>query len=349
MRELLPPHFELSDAVLDGQGPFEAPEALWQLREQNSGYGLILVEARSSITPRNITKMRESLSGPVRRLMRGASVLVVAPWLSPRTRALLEESDWSYLDLTGNIRFRIDRPAVYIRLQGADRDPNPSPKPPARLHGAKARRLVRLLVDFAPPYRLTDLANVSGLTAGYVSKLLESLDDQAMIERSRRGMVMDVDWPALLLAAAERYNLFLNNATGLFISPMGAETLYRKITGNRLDMVVTGSFAAAEIAPVVAPTQLVLYVRDPDEARRLAHLLPAQRGADVVLLRAEDDPYQVERTRDVQGMRHVALSQLVLDCLGGNGRLPAEGEAVLDWMRGHEREWRLPGLPVSDV
>jgi DNA-binding MarR family transcriptional regulator len=349
LAELLPGHFTLGDATIDQGGPADGPDAIWQLQEQNSGYGLILVEARGSFTPRDVTRLRERLSGPVWRLMRDPTVLVVAPWLSPRTRSLIEESGYSYLDLTGNVSFRIDRPAVYIKLQGADRDPNPRPKTQAGLHGPKARRLVRLLVDAMPPQRSTDLAKAGGLTPGYVSKLLESLDDQALVERDRRGVVGSVDWPSLLAAGAARYDLLRNNLATTFVAQDGAPALYARISRDdaRPDVVVTGSFAASRIAQVAAPVQLVMYADDQEEVRRFGRLLPTDRGADVVLLRPED-PAQVIATRTVDGMRHVDLSQLVLDCLSGNGRLPEEGQAVLAWMRAHEADWRLDKLPVLD-
>ncbi len=345
--ELLPDHFELSDAVIDGHAPFDAPDALWQLKEQNAGYGLILVEGKRSITPRDVAGLRQRLSGPVLRLMRNPTVLVVAPWLSPRTRSLLQRSGYSYLDLTGNVHFRIDRPAVYILLQGADRDPDPQgPRPQVRLQGPKARRLVRLLVDAVPPHRSTALARAAGLTPGYVSKLLESLEEQALVERDRRGLVHDVDWRGLLLAAADRYDLLRSNVASTFISQEGVPKLYARMRadGSRPNVVVTGSFAASDIAKVAAPTQLVLYVRDPQEMRQFGRLLPTDRGADVVLLEPADEA-QLEGVRTIDGLRHAGLSQLVLDCLAGNGRLPEEGQAVLEWMRAHEAEWRLPELP----
>ncbi|MGN9889669.1 helix-turn-helix domain-containing protein [Micromonospora sp. L31] len=346
LADLLPPAFELSDAVLDSQGPFEGSDAVWQLHEQNAGYSLILVEAKQSLTPREVSRLRKQLSGPVMRLMRNPTVLCVAPWLSPRTRALLDEAGFSYLDFTGNVRLRIDRPAVYIRLQGADRDPNPKPQSQARLHGPKARRLVRLLVEATPPYRLKELAEAGGLTPGYVSKMLYSLDEQALVERDPRGVVERVDWAGLLLASTERYDLLRNNQASTFIAQEGARVLYGRMLTDitRPSVVVTGSFAASDIAKVAAPTQLVLYVRDPEHMRNFGRLLPTDRGADVVLLQPEDIA-QVRGTRTVDGLQHVGLSQLVLDCLGGNGRLPEEGQAVLDWMRAHEDAWRRQELP----
>lgn len=346
LAEWLPGRFELTDALIDNQGPGDGPDSVWALREQNSGYGEILVEAKRSVAPRDVIRLRERLAGPVMRLMRNPTVLVLAPWLSPRTRALLDESGFSYFDLTGNVKLRVDRPAVFIWLQGADRDPNPRrSSTQTRLLGPKARRLVRMLVETMPPYRLKDLAEAGDLTAGYVSKLVESLEEQALVARDRRGFVKDVDWPALLEAAADRYDLMRNNEVETFIAPHGAAALYARLREGLagLDAVVTGSFAAYQFVQVAAPTQLVLYVDSPQEMRRYGQLLPTDRGADVVLLRSEDNA-QTQWSRDVEGLRHVGLSQLVLDLLGGNGRLPEEGRAVVDWMQNNEHEWRSTGL-----
>jgi hypothetical protein len=82
-----------------------------------------------------------------------------------------------------------------------------------------------------------------------------------------------------------------------------------------------------------------LYAENWAAIQELGQLLPAESGADVLLLRP-DDPDQVKRTRVVDGLHHVALSQLVLDTMSGPGRLPEEGAAVLDWMRAHEPAWR---------
>ncbi|MFB6394034.1 hypothetical protein AAFH96_13095, partial [Polymorphospora sp. 2-325] len=345
---LLPEYLELSD-VTDGQpGADVAVDRLWRVRTTDGSESLIFVVAKNSLEPRDAGRLHAQGTEPGRlTAQQPVTLLLVAPWLSARSRELLERQGCSYLDLTGNVNFRVERPAVYLRLQGGDRNPDPRLRPPVRLSGAKARRLVRLLVDFAPPYRLTDLARAGDLNRGYVSSLLNTLDEQALLERDRRGVVEDVDWPALLVAAASPYDLLRNNPGKLFISPVGAANLYRQLGDAAPRAVVTGSFAASAIAPVVAPTQLVLYVEDTSAVSRLGRLLPADRGADVVLLRPED-PMQVERTRPVTGRIHVGLSQLVLDCLGGNGRLPEEGRAVLEWMRTNESDWRRRDFPGFD-
>ncbi|WP_431905271.1 hypothetical protein [Micromonospora carbonacea] len=347
---LLPGHFELTDATIDGQAAApRSGDALWQLKEQRSGDTLIVVEAKTSFAPRDVAKTEQRIPHMVRRAMGNPVVLVVAPWLSPRSRALLEERGYSYVDLTGNVHLRADRPAVFVKVQGADRDPRPSQRGPVRLHGPKARRLARLLTDVAPPLRLTDLALAGGLNRGYVSSLLKSLDEQALIDRDRKGAVVEVDWPALLLAASEPYDLLKSNSSALFVAPAGAGELFTRLgEDDAPPAVVTGSFAASAVAPVAAAAQLVLYTSDPAAMRNFGRLLPSDRGADVVLLRPEDEA-QLARSRQVSGRTHVGLSQLALDCLGGNGRLPEEGHALIDWMRKHESQWRLRDVANSNA
>jgi len=85
----------------------------------------------------------------------------------------------------------------------------------------------------------------------------------------------------------------------------------------------------------------MLYIDgDANVIRREFGLLgPASGGADVVLLHPADSVV-FERRRAVDGLPHVALSQLALDSLAGPGRMPAEGAAVLEYMADHESDWR---------
>lgn len=349
LRDLLPDLYQPTRVDEPGLDEPRPPgdgtrDDVWRLGEQGSSTE-ILVEAKQRFTPRDAERLLSWLRPSTRHALGRTPVLVVTAWLSPRSRELLAERNVNYLDLTGNVRIRLERPTLYLHLQGADRDPAPPARSPVRGQGKGIIRLIRTLVDFAPPYRLTDLARASGLSQGYVSRALDSLDEQAFIRRGRRGVVEEVDWPALLRARADGYNLIKYNQGRTFIAPEGASRLYARLTEDRPDSVtVTGSYAAREVAQIAAPAQLTLYAHDPQWLLDHANLLPADRGADVVILRP-GDPSQTDRPRLVEGLRHVGLSQLALDCLGGNGRLPEEGDAVLEWMRENEHRWRLPRLP----
>jgi hypothetical protein len=375
LRELIGPNLEINPHIvgvvepanLTGPRSDSGADALVTVRDPHGGgYSLpILVEAKQSITPSELeTRLRPRVE-LMRRLNGDAAVLVVAPWLSPRTRQALDDLAYGYLDLTGNVSFRLHRPAIRLRLDGARRDPAPGPeRGPSRLRGGKAGRLVRVLVDVRPPYRGVDLSRATGLSLPYVSRLLDTLREQALITRRGRA-ITDVDWSALLRVRAEARALLKVTAAVPMLAPAGQAAVLERL--RDLDdppagsdarpllgtVSVTGSAAAAAVAPIAVGGQLMVYVGEPsgppdredriEGVRRALGLLHADREGDVLLL-TPDDPVVFTGTRTVDGTPHVALSQLVMDCLAGPGRLPAEGEELLRVMERGVEEWRLSDL-----
>lgn len=310
-----------------------------------SVFATLAVEAKRSLGPRDVAGLFGSVGRTLRALSPNIPILVVAPWLSPRTRELLAAEGVNYLDLTGNALVRLENPALFIQSQGADRDPSPTPRGKARVRGPKAARLIRTLVDVRPPYGVRDLAQAAGLAPGYVSRLLDALDDDALVERTKRGQVESVDFAGLLRRWAESYELFGSNDAAPYLAPRGAKDALAGLPAPSAseNIAVTGSFAAVRLSPVAAPSLLTVYCSDVDAAANALGLIPADQGANVVLLRPFD-AIVWERTENENGVRYVAPSQAAVDCLTGNGRMPAEGEALVQWLLANEPAWRLDSL-----
>jgi IclR helix-turn-helix domain len=285
------------------------------------------------------------VSRVLRTIAGNVPVLVVAPWLSSRSQELLEAQAMNFIDLTGNAFVKLDNPPVYIRSSGAARNPEPAPRAGARARGPKAGRLIRLLADVTPPYGVRDIATATGLAAGYVSRLLDTLDREALIERSRRGGVEDVDVPGLLRSWARSYDVFRSNETATFLAPAGAARALARLAEDDFGglVTITGSFAARRIAPVAAAALLVAYCDDIPTIVDGLGLMPADSGSNLALLRPFDRVVW-DRTTEEAGLSYVAPSQAVVDCLTGTGRMPAEGEALLAWMVRNESSWRLGEL-----
>jgi hypothetical protein len=333
-------------ATASGDDPAAIVDALIDLRAPSGTYTTLAVEARESMEPRDVQSLLGGLARSLRALAGSVPLLVVAPWLSRRTQELLADEHLNYLDLTGNALVRLDNPAVFIDAVGAARNPAPSVRGLATIRGAKAARLVRLLADVRPPYGVRELAEAGGLNAGYVSRLLESLDRAALIDRGRRGVVQEVDVAALLRAWAEGYDVFKRDVARTFVAPGGAPAILRRLAETDIRTLVTGSFAAVRLAPVAAPALLTVYCEDTVAAARELALLPADEGANVTLLQPFDDVVWA-RAVAVDGVTYAAVSQVAVDCLSGNGRMPAEGEALLGWMVEHEEQWRAPSLAAA--
>jgi hypothetical protein len=315
------------------------------LRAPNGATATFTVEAKRSFDPRAAGQLSAALPRMLRSLAGQIPILVVAPWLSARTQELLIREEINFIDLTGNTFIRLEDPALYIRAAGAIRNPEPPPRGRATVRGPKAARLIRLLVDVRPPYGVSEIAAATELAPGYVSRLLDALDRAALVERARRGRVEDADIAGLLRRWAESYDVLKSNDASFFLAPSGAKEALSRLAerSDSAPVAITGSFAALRLAPVAAPALLIAYSNDVELVSKELGLLPADEGANVALLRAFDSIVW-ERSSEESGLRYVAPSQAAVDCLTGNGRMPAEGEALIAWMMENEPRWRASSI-----
>ncbi|MBA4370810.1 MAG: hypothetical protein C0418_04445 [Coriobacteriaceae bacterium] len=308
-----------------------------------SGKGSILaIEVRGRLDPIEVEPL---VSRDEMRSWQNAEAtpVIVARYLGERTRDKLRSLGAGYIDLTGNMYLRLDAPAVAIERVGADKDPEPAQRPARSLKGAKAGRLVRTLVDFRAPLGTREIARISQVDPGYVSRLLTMLEREDLITREPRGPVQRTDWPGLLRAWAKDYAFMTSNGTLSCLQPRGLPALLDLLrsgsSSGGMRYAISGSLAAARRAPV-APARLgVLYVERLDQATERLGLLPADAGANVVLAEPFDDVV-FQRTVLDEGLTYVAPSQAVADLLTSPGRGTEEAEALIEWMRANEEAWR---------
>lgn len=318
---------------------------LIEIRGNNGTTATIAVEAKRRVSPREAEALLSGVAGAIAHIS-SVKLLVVAEWLSPRTREILTARGIDYLDLTGNALINLEYPTVFVRSAGSVRDPLPVPQGQARLRGPKAGRLVRMLADVAPPYGVRELATAAELAPGYVSRLLDTLDREGIVDRGPRGQVTAVDVSALLRRYCQTYDLFAANQARTFVAQRGTAAVMRALREVEVPVVVTGSYAAVRVAPVAAPALLAIYCTSPSELATSLGLLPTDRGTDVVLLEPADRVvWQGTTTED--GLTYAASTQVAMDCLSGNGRMPAEGEALLTWLITNEPSWRTPSLAAA--
>ena len=259
-------------------------DEVWTVRHLASTMpaGEVLVEAKTNLSPAVAAGVLGPRVSLMRRLRKQAAVLVIAPWLSPRTRQVLDGKGFGYLDLTGNVSIKLSQPAILIRTEGEQRSPVPERRGRRGLSGPRAARLVRELVDFEPPRRANELARATGISESYVSRLLDSMNDEALITRDGR-VITDVDWSALLRTRASAHELLRANHVVAVVARQGRNRLLDALRVNkgRHRVVATGSFAAAAVAPTTVGGPLMLYVPPgPQVADEVAK--------DLALLRADD-------------------------------------------------------------
>jgi hypothetical protein len=305
-----------------------------RVRAVSGGAGEFAILARDDLAPRDVPGLAAS----------DQPTVVSARWLSPRTRELLRSRGFGFVDSTGNVEIALDEPGLYIRTDGAARDSRRKPSARPGLRGPRVWALLRTLIEVPPPYGVTDLSAGLGLDSGYVSRVLGVLSDELIIERASRGPVTDVDWEAVLRQLVSTYSVFDANTTSSWVAPSGPDAFLGDLAERRVGRwAITGSFASARLAPVAAPELAVVYTEDPERVAKATRLLPATTGANVILA-VPYDPIVFTWTSHTRGVAYASVVQVAADDLTGNGRMPAEGEALVSWMRRNEQRWRAASL-----
>jgi len=174
--------------------------------------------------------------------------------------------------------------------------------------------------------------------------MLQSLAADRLIERAPRGPVAAVAWEPLIRRIVSSYSMFDSNETSTWVASSGPAQLLDDLAGKNVRRwAVSGSFAASGLISVTAPTVAVVYTDDAERLAKLARLLPTDAGANVVV--AEPfDRVVFDRLRTDGSYPTVSVAQTAIDLLTGNARMPSEGDALLEWMRRHESEWRSSQL-----
>lgn len=304
---------------------------------------IVLVAAKRLINTRDVPVVLEALRGAAATYAssRVVMLMVMARYLPPTTRERIADDGAGYADATGNVLLACDRPALFVRDRGADRDPWRGPgRPRGTLQGVAAARVVRALVDFAPPYTVPELVKRAAASTGATYRVVEFLEAEGLLERRRRGPITDVKWRALLERWSEDYGFMVSNTVQTFLEPRGLSALTERLAQlPKLDYVLTGSLAASRVAAYAPARLATLYVGDLGQAAEALGLRQVDSGTNVALASGD---YEVvfARAERFDGVRMAAPSQVAVDLLTGPGRSPSEATALLEWMERDERAWR---------
>jgi hypothetical protein len=337
--ERLPPGWSTRVAH---ESKFDRPvDAVVELVGPDHTRAVFVVEAKRSVVTRDLPALLEHLRSTEGHAGQRPVPLLTARYIGSSARAWLEERGVSYVDATGNMHVLLERPALFLHDRGADRDPWRGPgRPRGTLHGPPAARVVRALVDFAPPVTVPELVRRSGASTGATYRVVEFLQREAFVDRDPRGPITNVAWRPLLERWSQDYGFQRSNSVGAYLHPRGLPALLdglRDLSGLRY--VVTGSLAAHRLAPYAPARLAMVYVDDPAQAADQLKLRAVETGANV-LLAAGDYDVVFDRAVEDDGLNFATPSQTAVDLLTGPGRSPAEAQALLDWMEKHEPAWR---------
>jgi hypothetical protein len=270
------------------------------------------------------------------------NILVVTPYLGQSARNELARESISFVDLTGNIRFVLNKPVVFIEAQGSNKNPLRENISLKSLKGRGAGRVVRGLLDYQPPFSIRRLSIETETSLASISRVVDLLEREAIITRdSPRGQILSVNWERVLRRWIQDYNFMESNKMKTYLEPRGLPEVLSKLARANFKYAITGSSAAVRYAPVTQSRLLIVYVDYPEAVQEQLQLRNAETGGNVLLGRPFD-PVAFERIETSDQLIYAKVSQVVADLLTGTGRNPSEGEALVTWMKENEDKWRIP-------
>jgi hypothetical protein len=323
-------------------------DGILEIKSSDGTLATVLIEARQrylearDILPQVRVWRKALLNQDLSPVNGEANILVVTPYLGQSARNELDREGISFVDLTGNIRFVLRKPAVFIEAQGSNKNPLRENVPLKSLKGRGAGRVVRGLLDYKAPFGIRKLSGETKTSAASISRVVDILERENIVNRdSPRGKIISVNWEQLLRRWTLDYNFMEANKMRAYLEPRGIPEALSKLAGANFKYAITGSSAAARYAPVTQSRLLIVYVDYPEAVEEQLQLRNAETGGNILLGRPFD-PVVFERTETTGQLIYARVSQVVADLLTGTGRNPQEGEALIVWMKENEEKWRIP-------
>ncbi|GLZ39844.1 hypothetical protein Acsp05_34680 [Actinokineospora sp. NBRC 105648] len=303
----------------------------------------VLVEVKSIVAPRDVAGMAARLAAL--QEAETAAAIVVAPFISPTARRQLADHGLGWLDVTGNLRLRLDSPAVYLDRAGADRSSfrDPADRLLKSLRGPAAAKVVLALSETPLPTGVRELAFRADVSAATSARVLELLDRDAVIDRSADGVVTSVRKRALLTRWTADYQVMKANEVITTVDPRGISHALEASASLGVRYAVTGSAAARAylpegVTPVSPLVSLSLYTEDPIQVMDHLRLKKAEHGANVLVMSPYDEVVHA-RARLVDGLTYAAPAQVVADLLTGAGRSSEEAEQLMSALGETDPGW----------
>ncbi|WP_189257979.1 type IV toxin-antitoxin system AbiEi family antitoxin [Lentzea flava] len=351
LRSLLPSSWSVQLDLLpraDG-GRSTEPDAQVVIEAPDGSRAVVLVECKGAVVPRDVTRAAHQIERYAsvmagRGTPVGGTVLAV-PFVSPTTRAQLEQHGMGWFDLTGNLRLRLDRPAVFLDRKGAERSGfrDPSDRLLKTLRGPAAAKVVLELAETELPVGVRELAERAHVGAATSARVLELLDREAVVVRSEDGAATSVRKRLLVERWVQDYRVMESNEVISTLDPRGLSHALKALSSLGTGVVVTGSAAARaylpdHVTPVSPMVSVSLYAEDPIGLMKQIGLKKADRGANVLVMRPFDDVVHA-KARLVDGINYASPAQVVADLLTGPGRSTEEAEQLMAALETSDSGW----------
>ncbi|HEY8903501.1 MAG TPA: hypothetical protein VIM48_07325 [Chthoniobacterales bacterium] len=265
-----------------------------------------------------------------------ASPLLVTPELSSRVLAFCKEHDISAIDLNGR---------AWVRAIGllVDRSPLPGRSfryelEPRNIFVGKSARIVRcLLTDRDRVWTQAEIVPRAGASSGLVSRIVQHLISQGIVEKIAAREFRLRDWRGLLDEWVESDRFPKRVSTRFYAGSLDSpKELARRIQewaeSEKVPLAFTQWIAAWIRHPYAEPAVCSAYVSRPPEAATLERLgLRSVTEGGRLWLHVPDDEGILSETQNRGGLTLATDAQIYLDLQRTGLRGPEAASALREW------------------
>jgi hypothetical protein len=285
----------------------------------------LVIECKRSAQPLQVRGVVSQLAREVERSSVPCQGLLVAPFVSPASRAILAEAGMGWLDMAGNARIAFSR--LHVEINKTERDPWATKRVQRSLFYPKSARLLKLLLAHpGRSWRVAELAEAASVSVGQVSNVRQALMEREWaVADAAEGMRL-VQPGALLDAwrdAGEKPTpVLLSGYTLLTGAALQAAVLaaFTEASQRGARLLLASHSVARRVAPFLRVAGEFLYADVAGLAILQSHLQlqRAPTGANVTVFAAADDGLWQERMPLGTGLEGTGPVQTYLDlCAGG--------------------------------
>lgn len=330
-RETSPSQVEERLRTILGEVPFLRPKG-WKREVQLNGKRVdllvdatagrerwrLLVEVKGSGEPRLIRGAIQQL----RAYLSGAKTygVLAAPYMGPRSREILKEEGFGFVDLAGNCRLSFGQ--VFIERLGF-LNPKIERRSLRNLFTPKAGRVLRVLLEDAKrSWQVQAMAREARVSLGLAFKVKQRLLDLEFARAEDKGVRLFKP-EDLLRQWAENYSCSKSAGLDFFVPgelPLSEEALADYCRKSKISYAFTLFSGAARVAPFARYSRGFAYAAT--DTTKLGEALgwkPVPSGANFTVLTPFDEGL-LYFAREVNGEKVVNDVQLYLDLAGYKGR-----------------------------
>lgn len=234
-----------------------------------------LVEITPVPTPKNVLEKSRQLADYISKVNKPNIVpLIIAPYIGKRQGKILADKGISWIDISGNMSVRVSN-QIYIERTG-QRNRFPDTAPIKKIFQGTSSLVSRALLlkpeGFSSLYEVVDFINErnANITLSTVSKVLKSLEEELLIEKSNK-LISVSEKEKLLERLTEGYinSTERKKRKTYKFAAESSQKLFFSFYERQIDYVACG-FYAAQIKGLAVTDQITIFVKDIEQAKMAA-------------------------------------------------------------------------------